>query len=110
MNFLAILPALLFSAFVVGVCGYLLVRGFTHSFLLLFALGALLHAIPSVGFLIMQQAPGGFGANVRWMPALQVIGLLGTFASAAAFLLLARFLLRTSAQGSRERTDVERVG
>jgi hypothetical protein len=96
MDFLALLVPLLYSALVVAICVYLLTRGFTHAFLLLFALAAILHAIPSVGFYAMQQAPGGFGANARWLPGLRLISFFGTVASAAAFLLLAKFVLRTS--------------
>ena len=88
---------LLYTVFVLGVCAFLLARGVTHLFVILFAVGAVLHAIPTLGIVLLQQAPGGIGANIHSLTAFSVFGVLGTFVSGAAFVLLAKFLLRTPA-------------
>jgi hypothetical protein len=86
---------LLYTISVMGVCAYLLSRGITHVFIILFAVGAMLRAFPTIGILLFQQAPGGIAANMRWFSALSMLGMLGAVLSAAAFLSLAVFLLRT---------------
>jgi uncharacterized membrane protein len=91
---ISLVVPLLYTLFVIAVCGYLLARGVSHLFVMLFAIGALLHALPTVGFLLLQQAPGGISANASWLGVFSLFGVLGTLVSAAAFLLLASFLMR----------------
>jgi hypothetical protein len=88
---------LLYTVFVIGVCAFLLSRGINHLFVILFAVGAILHAIPTLGIVLLRQAPGGLGANIQWISAFSILGVLGTCVSAGAFLLLAAFLLRSQA-------------
>jgi hypothetical protein len=83
-----------YSLIIFGLCTYLLVRGITHLFVGLFAGGALLHMIPSLGFMFFQFAPGGLSANARYLPFLSVFGALGALVSLAAFACLVAFLLR----------------
>ena len=91
---------LLYLVFVLGLCTYLLIRGITHSFIALFACGALLHMIPQLGFFILSQMPGGFGANSQYFPMLAIFGLLGTLCFAGGFFLLTKFLLQSTARGA----------
>ena len=88
---------IVYPIFVIGVCTFLLLRGLTHSFLVCFIVGAILHTIPTIGFALMQQAPGGFSENMRWMPALSAVGFFGSLVSAAGFVLLATHLLAREA-------------
>lgn len=81
------------AAVVVAICAYLLIRGVTHLFVILFAVAAILHALPSAGFLLLQQAPGGISAHLPVVTMLSIFGMLGTLASLAAFFSLASFLL-----------------
>jgi hypothetical protein len=92
---IALVFPLLYTLFVIGVCGFLLARGVSHLFVILFAVGAVLHALPSLGILLLQQAPGGISANARWLGVFSLFGVLGTLISMAAFLLLASFLMQT---------------
>ena len=94
MNFTSVIP-LLYLLFLLGLFTYLLIRGVTHSFIACFAAGALLELIPHLGFLAMQEMPGGFSANRSYYPILMVFASIGTFCFAAGFLLLAKFLLTT---------------
>jgi hypothetical protein len=48
MQVTPLLLHLIYPVFVVGFCSYLLIRGLTHSFLLLFIAGAILHAVPTI--------------------------------------------------------------
>ena len=98
MEAIPLLLHLIYPVFVVGFCSYLLIRGLTHSFLLCFIGGAILHAVPTIGIALLQQAPGGFGANVRWMPAFSAVGIAGSVIFAVGFILLGRHLLRNDAQ------------
>ena len=66
MQFISLAVSLLYSVFVVGLCCYLLARGITHLFVILFAVSTILHALPSVGFLLLQQMPGGISAHDTW--------------------------------------------
>ena len=93
MESIPLLLPVVYPAFVIGVCTFLLLRGVTHSFLICFIVGALLHAMPSVGFALIEQAPGGFSGNIRWLPALSAVGFFGSIVSAAGFVLLALHLL-----------------
>ena len=92
MNFASVIP-LLYELFLLGLFTYLLIKGVTHSFIACFAAGALLEIIPHVGFLAMQEMPGGFAANRGYYPILVSFGTVGTICFAAGFLLLAKFLL-----------------
>ena len=100
MNSLYLVVPLLYSVFVVAICAFLIVRGFTHAFLLLFGIAAVLHTIPPLGFALLQAAPSGLGGNMRWMPALSFVGMIGTICSVAAFLSLASYLLGTRNAGA----------
>jgi uncharacterized membrane protein YbaN (DUF454 family) len=80
-----------------------LVRGLTHSFLICFIVGAILHAMPTAGFALMQQAPGGISENMGWLPALSAVGFFGSLVSAAGFVLLAIHLLAREAQPAQPR-------
>jgi hypothetical protein len=93
MNSIGFIIPLLYLLFLLGLFTFLLVRGVTHSFIGLFAAGALLELIPHLGFLAMQAMPGGFSANRAYYPLLTIVGSLGMFCFAAGFLLLAKFLL-----------------
>ncbi len=73
---------------------YLLIRGILHPFVGLFAVGALLHLIQGLGFLALQQAPGGISANSRYLPMLSGLGMLGGLVSLAGFVALTLFLSR----------------
>ena len=95
MDIIPFVLPLLYLLFVLGLCTFLLVRGVTHSFIALFASGALLHMIPQLGYVILRQMPGGFSAYDRFLPVLSIFGAFGTLCFAAGFLLLARFLLAT---------------
>ncbi|MDQ6914082.1 MAG: hypothetical protein M3128_14540 [Verrucomicrobiota bacterium] len=92
MNFTSVIP-LLDLLFLLGLFTYLLIRGVTHSVIACFAAGALLELIPHLGFLAMQQMPGGFSANQGYYPLLMIIASIGTLCFAAGFLLLAKFLM-----------------
>lgn len=92
MNFSSVIP-LLYLLFLLGLFTFLLVRGVTHTFIACFAAGALMELIPHLGFLAIQQMPGGFSANQGYYPILLVFGSIGTLCFAAGFLLLAKFLL-----------------
>jgi hypothetical protein len=50
----------------------------------------------------MQQAPGGLGANMQWMPVFTALGLVGSIVFAAGFVLLGGHLLRR--EGQRQAT------
>ena len=97
MEIISLLVAVLYTLVVVGICAYLLSRGFTHSFLLWFGGAAVLQAVPRIGFHVLQRLPGGVGANDLWLPAFSVLGLLGALCFMAGFVSLAAFLLRTRA-------------
>ena len=103
MDPIPMLLPVLYPIFIVGVCTFLLIRGLTHSFLVCFIVGALLHTVPTVGFVLMQQAPGGFSENLRWMPALSAVGFFGSLVSAAGFVLLAIHLLARETPPPRTR-------
>ena len=92
MNFSSVIP-LLYLLFLLGLFTYLLIREVTHSFIACFAVGALLELIPHLGFLAMQQMPGGFSAHQGYYPILMIFASIGTICFAAGFLLLAQFLL-----------------
>lgn len=94
MNLMSWLLPTLYYVFVFGVCTYLLIRGVTHLFVSLFAAGALLGIFRMLGWIALEQAPGGIGENMRYMPVLTLIGSLGMLVSVAAFFSLAAFLLR----------------
>jgi hypothetical protein len=83
---------------VLGLFAFLLIRGVTEVFVALFAVGALLHLLQTMGFFYMRSAPGGFGAHTQYLPVLTILGMLGTLAFAAAFISLAMFLLRSRAK------------
>lgn len=87
---------LLYAVFVVGVCGYLLSRGITHLFVMLFAIATILHAVPGAAFILLSQQPGGVPAHLPIVSALSVLGGIGTVAAAAAFISLAMYLLNTA--------------
>ena len=86
---------LLCHGFVLAVCIYLLVRGVTHLFVPLFAAGALLELMRTLGFLVLQR--GGFTGNMHLVPIVSLIGTIGMLLSAAGFVALAAFLLRKDA-------------
>lgn len=94
MNSLYLSVPILYNLVVIGICGYLLVRGFTQPFLVLFALAALLHALPPVAMVVMQSGASGYDETMRWMPAISAVGFLGALLSAAGFASLALFLVR----------------
>lgn len=81
----------------IGLCTYLLIRGVTHLFVGLFAAGAFLHLIQTMGFLFLSHMAGGFSANTQYLPIISIVGIVGTIASAAAFISLTAFLLRPPA-------------
>lgn len=95
MEIISFLIAIVYSVIALGICGYLLARGFTHSFILWFGAGAALEAVPRIGFHVLQQLPGGVGAHVKWMPAFSALGMLGTLCFVVGYLMLALFLVRT---------------
>lgn len=99
MNTIALAIALLYLLLVLGLCTWLLIHGVTHSFVGLFAAGAFFEVIPRFGYLALQQAPGGFGANMRFFPLLALFGIAGTLCFAAAFVSLTKFLLRPASRG-----------
>ena len=94
MHILTPAISLLYFLLVLGLCTFLIIRGVTHLFVGLFAGGALLHLLQSLGYLALNQAPGGYSANLRYFPILSLVGTLGTLVFAAGFVLLAGFLLR----------------
>ncbi len=87
---------LLYNGFVLALCTYLLIRGATHSFVALFAASALLGLLRTLGFIIIQRAPGGFSDNMRFIPAVNVVGTIGVLLSVAGFVALAAYLLRNA--------------
>ena len=95
MDLISLAFAFLYTVVVVGICGFLLARGFTHGFILWFGAGALLEAVPRIGFFVLQQAPGGFSADMGLVPIFSAIGRAGTICFLVGFVLLAAFLLRT---------------
>ncbi|HEX8279885.1 MAG TPA: hypothetical protein VF551_00795 [Chthoniobacterales bacterium] len=97
MDLISLAVPLLYWFLVLALSGYLLMRGVTHVFVALFAAGAVMHLIQSGGIVFMRMAPGGFGANMRYLPVLQIIGFGGIILTGAAFVLLASFLLRRDA-------------
>lgn len=100
MEIISLLFATLYCAFMIGLCLFLISRGITHSFILLFGIGAVLQAMPRLAIFLMQRAPGGFGENMRWFPAISVLGMLGTLCFVAGFISLAAYLLRTRTPGA----------
>ena len=94
MDFIPLAIGALYFLLVFGLSTLLLVRGVTHIFVGLFACGAFLHLLQSLGFVFLRQAPGGFGANARFFPILGAVGALGTIVLAAGFISLTMFLLR----------------
>lgn len=94
MHTVMLLFPVLYFLSVLGLCTFLLIRGVTHLFVGLFAGGALLGLVSPLGFLVLQQAPGGFSANTRYLPFLNAFGMLGTCIFVAGFVSLAAFLLR----------------
>jgi hypothetical protein len=94
MNIFSLAVPLLYFLLVLGLCTFLIVRGITHVFVGLFAGGALLHLIQSLGYVALNQAPGGYSANARYFPFLAIFGGLGTLAFAVGFVLLTGYLLR----------------
>jgi len=95
MEIISLLAGILYTLAVLGICGFLLSRGLTHAFILWFGIGAALQAVPRIGFYVLQQAPGGVGANLHWLPAFSVLGMLGALCFVVGFVALAAFLLRT---------------
>jgi hypothetical protein len=95
MDLISLAFGVFYTVVIVGICGFLLARGFTHAFLLWFAGGALLEAVPQIGYFGLQQAPGGFSAHMTWVPVLFAVGRAGAICSLVGFVLLAAFLLRT---------------
>lgn len=100
MNSISLLLPLLYFLLVLGLCAYLLIRGITHTFVALFAGGALLHLIQSLGYFAMQEALGGFSANRQYFPILALLGGFGTICFAAAFITLTLFLLQAERPAS----------
>lgn len=94
METISLALPLLYALTVLGICAYLLTRGVTHLFVILFGLAAILHALPSVGFVLLQRMAGGIGGHTSLIGILSLFGALGTIASIAAFVSLAAFLLR----------------
>lgn len=78
---------------VVGLFAFLLMRGVTEIFVALFAAGALLHLLQTMGFFFLRSAPGGFSANTQYLPLLTILGMIGTIAFAAGFITLTTYLL-----------------
>lgn len=108
MIMLSLAPPILYLLFVLALCAYLLVRGITQTFVGLFACGALLEIVPQIGFLVMQQAPGGFDAKASFLPLLSICGMLGTLCFAVGCALLAQDLLKTNKSEAWRRTPIER--
>ncbi|MFL6530087.1 MAG: hypothetical protein ACJ8HU_05720 [Chthoniobacterales bacterium] len=98
MNFVGMGIQALFNLLVIALCAYLLIRGITHLFVGLFAAGALLHLLQTMGFAVFSRMPGGIGAYSTLFPLLMILAALGTFLFAAGFISLTLFLLRPSAQ------------
>jgi len=96
MDLISLTLPLLYLLLVLGLFTFLLIRGVTHLFIALFAAGALIQVIPRLSFLAMHQAPGGFSANVRYLPILSALGMIGTLCFAAGFFALTIFLLRSA--------------
>ena len=96
MEFFGLAIPALYFLLLLALCTFLLMRGITHTFVGLFAAGAFLHVIQMLGFFFMRQAPGGFNANTRYFPIFSAIGAFGTIVSAAAFISLTMFLLRSN--------------
>ena len=94
MNVISLAFPVLYFLLVLALCVFLLVRGIAHYFVAFFAAGALIHLVQSLGFLALQQAPGGFGANSIYLPLLSIVGALGTVFFGAGFIALTLFLLR----------------
>ena len=94
MDTISLAFPILYFLFIIALCTYLLIRGITHSFVALFAGAAVLQMIPRLGYLVLQQTPGGFAAHSRYFPVLSGFGMFGTLVSMAAFISLAAFLLR----------------
>jgi hypothetical protein len=85
---------LLYYGFVLALSTYLLIRGITHLFVPLFAVGALLELMRTLGFMILQR--GGFAENMHLVPIVSLVGTIGMLLSGGAFVALAAFLLRTA--------------
>ena len=98
MNTISLALAIIYLLLVLGLCTWLLMRGRAHSFVGLFALGALLELVPRVGFLTLQTVPGGLGANTQFFPLLSLFGIAGTLCFAGGFITLTNFLLRNAQQ------------
>jgi hypothetical protein len=94
MDFIPMAIGALYFLLLLGLSTFLLVRGVTHLFVGLFACGAFLHLIQSLGFVFLRQAPGGYSANARFFPILGAVGAFGTIVLAAAFVSLTMFLLK----------------
>ncbi len=93
MNTLLTIAGTLYVLLVLALCAWLLLRGITHSFVGLFAAGALLELIPRFGFLVLREVPGGFPLHAGLIPILSVFGILGILSFAAGFITLTMFLL-----------------
>jgi hypothetical protein len=91
----------LFNLLVLGLFAFLLVRGVTEVFVALFAAGALLHLVQTMGFFYMRSAPGGFSAHAELLPMLTGVGMLATLVMAGAFVALTAFLLRSRPNTAR---------
>lgn len=98
MNYVGMGIQALFNLLVIVLCAYLLIRGITHLFVGLFAAGALLHMLQTMGFVVFSRMPGGIGAHTEIFPFLSIVAALGTLLFAAAFISLTMFLLRSPAQ------------
>src|SRR5437762_13215338 len=83
----------IYSLFLLGLFGYLLIRGVTHFFVPFFFAGALLELLQQVGFLVLQNMAGGYSANRGCFSLLSHFGVPGPIGLATGFLLLAQFLL-----------------
>ena len=94
MDKISIFIPVLYHFAILGCFTYLLIRGVTHSFVCLFAAGALLELIRSGAYLAMSMAPGGFSANERYFPVISGIGYVGMLAFLAAFVAMTAHFLR----------------
>ena len=81
MNIISLTLPLPYLLLVLGLCTYLLIRGITHLFVGLFAVGALLQMIPRLGFIALSEAPGGFAANSSHFHMFSIFGGSASFAS-----------------------------
>lgn len=100
MDLLSWTVPVLYHGAVLGACAYLLMRGVTHSFVALFGAGALLELIRTLGLILLQRGPGGFGDNMRFLPVVTLVGTVGMLLSIAAFIALTAFLLRDEPAGA----------